>query len=264
MSGSALLLAAPLGFTMAMFFAPLALMVFRSLTDAAGAPTIAHYARFVADPYYVTGLLVTLGTAVLVTLITLASSYPVAYAYWRSGPRMKSVLVVMLLSPFYANVVVKVFGWMVILPGDLLNSYAGLVIVSVHRAMPFMVLLLASAMARIAPEWIESARMCGARGSRVLRTIVLPLSVPGAVGGGSLVFSLTVAAYVVPALVGGTWRGRFLPVQMYQQITIAQDWGFGAAIGMVLLVASVVTLAAVNRAIRATNVGRVMRDELST
>lgn len=264
MTGSAWLLAAPLGFTIALFFAPLALMVCRSLTDAAGAPTLAHYLRFVADPYYVTGLFVTLGTAALVTLVTLAGSYPVAYAYWRSGPRTKSVLVVLLLSPFYANVVVKVFGWMVILPGDLLNSYAGLVLVSIHRAMPFMVLLLASAMARIEPEWIESARMCGARGSRVLRTIVLPLSIPGAAAGGSLVFSLTVAAYVVPALVGGRWRGRFLPVQMYQQITIAQDWGFGAAIGVVLLVTSVMTMAAVNRALRSANVGRIMRDEFTT
>ena len=55
---------------------------------------------------------------------------------------------------------------------------------------------------------------------------------PGVVAGGILVFSLSVAAYVVPALVGGSARGRFLPVLMYQQITIAQNWGFAAAIGV--------------------------------
>ena len=95
--------------------------------------------------------------------------------------------------------------------------------------MPFMVLLLASAMSRIEPELLESARVCGARGGRVLRTVIVPLSMPGVVAGGIVVFSLSVAAYVVPALVGGSVRGRFLPVLMYQQITIAQNWGFAAA-----------------------------------
>ena len=244
------LLAAPLAATVLLFFAPLLLMVHRSFVDAEGSPTLAHYIRFVSDPYYLRSLLVTIGTAVLVTAITLVCAYPVAYTYWQARARMKSLLVILLLSPFYANVVVKVFGWMVLLPGDLLDSYAGLLMVSVHRAMPFMVLLLASSMARIEPDWIESARTCGARGSRVIRTVILPLSVPGAVAGSTLVFSLTIAAYVVPALVGGTRRGQFLPVQMFQQITISQDWSFAAAIGVILLVTSALTLVVGQRGVR--------------
>lgn len=251
MNRSATLLAGPIATTLLLFFAPLALMVHRSVADANGAFTLAHYIRFISDPYYFRSLLVTIGTAILVTTIALVVSYPVAYAYWQARSRMKSLLVVLLLSPFYANVVVKVFGWMVLLPGDLVNSYAGLVLISVHRAMPFMVLLLAGSMARIDQEWMESARTCGATGARVMRTIVLPLSVPGAVAGSTLVFSITIAAYVVPALVGGTWRGLFLPVQMYQQMTIAQDWGFGAAIGVILLVVSTLVLLIGQRAVRA-------------
>ena len=177
---------------------------------------------------------------------------------------MRSLLVILLLSPFYANVVVKVFGWMVLLslvfPADLLSGYFAVVLISVHRSLPFMVLLVASAMTRIEPDLLASARVCGASGRRVLWTVVVPLSMPGVVAGGILVFSLSVAAYVVPALVGGSARGRFLPVLMYQQITIAQNWGFAAAIGVILLVAAILIIAIGNTAVRRAKLGRVMSE----
>jgi len=255
------LLIAPAIAMIALFFAPLVTMARRSfVSDAGGGMTLENYARFFGDPYYLTALAVTLGTAVLVTVITLVLSYPLAYTYWRARRRLRSILVVLLLSPFYANVVVKVFGWMLLLPTDFLNGYPAIVVVSVHRSMPFMVLLLASAMARIEPEWLESARVCGASGRRVFRTVVVPLSMPGVVAGGIVVFSLSVAAYVVPALVGGASRGQFLPVLMYQQIAIAQNWGFGAAIGVILLATSIVTIGLGNRVARAGRIGRVMSD----
>ena len=250
MKRGALLLAAPMATAIVFFLAPLLLLARRSLATTTGAITLDHYARFFGDSYYLGGLGVTMGTAVLVTLITLTCAYPVALYYWRASARVKSVLMILLLSPFYANIVVKVFGWMLILPTSWLNGYAGLLIVSVHRDVPFMVLLVAAAMSRIDREWIESAQMCGASGGRVLRTIVWPLSIPGVVSGCTLVFSLTMAAYVVPAIVGGPWRGRFLPVLLYQQMTIAQDWSFGAAIGVILLAASLVTIAIGNWLIR--------------
>ena len=273
-------LAAPVGVALALFFVPLAAMARRSLMGggegAAAFWSLEHYARFFGDAYYLAALGVTLGTAALVTLVALVVSYPMAYTYWQSSGRRRSLLVVLLLSPFYANVVVKVFGWMVLLspaglvnglltsvgliaaPVDLLEGYLAVVIISVHRAMPFMVLLLASAMTRIDPELLEAARLCGASGGRVFRTVVLPLSMPGVVAGGIVVFSLTVSAYVVPALVGGSVRGRFLPVLMYQQITLAQNWGFGAAIGVILLVTAVAAMAAGHRAARAARIGRVL------
>jgi putative spermidine/putrescine transport system permease protein len=256
--GGQVLLIAPVTVVVLLFFAPLATMARRSVMSDTGGVTLEHYARFFGDPYYLIGLLVTIGTALLITLITLLVSYPVAYSYWRASRRMRSILVVLLLSPFYANVVVKVFGWMLLLPTDFLNGYAAVIVVSVHRSMPFMVLLLASAMARIEPELLESARVCGAHGGRVFRTVIVPLSVPGVVAGGIVVFSLSVAAYVVPALVGGASRGRFLPVLMYQQITIAQNWGFGAALGIILLTTSIATIAAGNRLVRSAKIGRVM------
>ena len=258
MKRNAVLLAAPITTAVLFFVAPLLLLAQRSVTTTNGAITLDHYIRFFGDSYYLGGLGVTIGTALLVTLITLACAYPVALSYWRASARVKSILIILLLSPFYANIVVKVFGWMLILPAAWLNGYRGLLVVSVHRDLPFMVLLVAAAMSRIDREWIESAQMCGASPSRVLRTIIWPLSIPGVVSGCTLVFSLTMAAYVVPAIVGGPWRGRFLPVLLYQQMTIAQDWSFGAVIGVVLLIASLSTIAIGNALLRRSKIGAIV------
>lgn len=276
-------LLAPLTVLTVLFLVPLAAMVFQSVLadEAMGGLTLAHYLRFFGDSYYVSALLATLGVATLVTAITLVVSYPLAYTYWRANRRLRAVLIILLLSPFYANVVVKVFGWMVVLsrtgplntwlqefgfierPLDFMDGYTAVVVVSVHRSLPFMVLLLAGALARIDPELVEAARVCGADARRVFRSVVLPLTIPGALAGGILVFSLTVAAFVVPLLVGGSVAGRFLPVLMYQQITIAQNWAFGAAIGVILLATSMTSIALANRAVRAAKLGRVMSERFS-
>jgi putative spermidine/putrescine transport system permease protein len=256
---STLLLLTPVVVTTVLFVAPILTMASESVYDAGGA-TLEHYRRFFGDRYYLEALGTTIGTSILVMLITAVLSFPLAYTYWQASGRLRSLLVILLLSPFYANVVVKVFGWMVILPSSFLNSYFAVLLVSVHRAMPFMVLAIASALARIEPELLESARTCGAASQRVFRTVVLPLSLPGLVSGGIVVFSLTVAAFVVPQLIGGASRGRFLPVLLYQQITIAQNWGFGAAIAMILLVTSLLTIATGNRLARSGRLGHVMSE----
>jgi putative spermidine/putrescine transport system permease protein len=276
-------LLAPLTVLTILFVAPLAAMIGQSVLadDATSGVTLVHYRRFFGDWYYVSGLLATLGVAALVTAITVVVSYPLAYTYWRASRRLRAILVILLLSPFYANVVVKVFGWMVVLsrtgplntwllelglierPLDFMDGYLAVVFVSVHRALPFMVLLLAGALARIDPDLLEAARVCGADARRVFRTVILPLTIPGALAGSILVFSLTVAAFVVPLLVGGSVAGKFLPVLMYQQITIAQNWAFGAAIGAILLATSMTGIALANRTVRAAKLGRVISERLS-
>lgn len=253
----AALLIAPVTVTTTLFLAPILMMARESVVNANGL-TFEHYARFFGDSYYLAGLGVTIGTSILVMMITAIFSFPLAITYWRAGGRLRSVLVILLLSPFYANVVVKVFGWMVLLPAGLQSGFLAVLIINVHRAMPFMVLAIASALARIEPELLESAMTCGASTRRVFRTVVLPLSTPGLISGAIVAFSLTVAAFVVPELVGGTSRGRFLPVQLYQQITIAQNWNFGSAIGMVLLATSLLTMTLGQRLVKSGRLGRVI------
>lgn len=258
----ALYLAAPLAMVGLLFFVPLAIMARQSVVAGDGRLTLEHFGRFFGDAYYGAALAVTLGTALLVVAIAIVVAYPVAYVYWRSSRVARSVMLVALLSPFYVNIVAKVFGWMVLFePLGLSNGYAAVVLVSVHRCLPFVVLLLAGAMATIDDALLEAARVCGATPARVLKTVILPLSMPGVVAAGIVGFSLTLAGFVVPLLLGGSARGRFVPVLMYQSITVAQNWPFGAAMGVVLLCASIATMVAGGRLVRSLRSGRLLRED---
>jgi putative spermidine/putrescine transport system permease protein len=277
-----MLLAAPLALVLVLFLSPLAVMAWESLViraaDGAASFDASQYARFLSDPYYAGSLAVTFATALLVAALAIVVSYPVALVYWRSTGRARAVMLALLLTPFYANIVVTVFGWMVLLapggvintllvasglaarPIEFLNGYAAIVAVSVHRCVPFVVLLLASALARMDDEVLQAASVCGAGGARVFRTIILPLSMPGVVASAIVAFSFTAAGFVIPRLVGGAVGGRFAPVLVYQQIAVTQNWRFGAAIAVLLLIASVLAVAGGTWAAGRMRAGRVLSD----
>jgi putative spermidine/putrescine transport system permease protein len=265
-----------------LFLLPLGIMagesVVRQAPGGAASLSFDQYARFFSDPYYAASLAVTFGTALLVAALTIVLAYPVAMFYWRAGGLARKAVLVLLLAPFYANIVVTVFGWIVLLapggvvnvlllkagavtaPIDFLNGYTAIVVLSVHRALPFVVLLLANALWTIDDEVLQCARVCGASAWRAFWTVVFPLSMPGVVASAVIAFSLTAAGFVIPRLVGGASGSRFAAVLMYQQITATQNWRFGAAIGVLLLVASVLAIAVSLRVARRLSAGRVLSD----
>jgi putative spermidine/putrescine transport system permease protein len=281
-SRAATLLALPVLATALLFLIPLAIMAAESFVlrgrDGSITLSIDQYARFFSDSYYAGSLGLTFATAALVAGVAIALAYPVALLYWRAGRQARSIMLALLLAPFYANIVVAVFGWIVLLapggavnalllkagaiaaPIDFLNGYAAIVFISVHRCLPFVVLLLANALANIDDDVLQCASVCGASGPRVFWTVVFPLSMPGVVAGAIVAFSLTAAGFVIPRLVGGAAGSRFAAVLMYQQITATQNWRFGAAIGVLLLAVSVLTVAGGMRFARRLRAGRVLSD----
>ena len=281
-SRAATLLALPVLATALLLLIPLAIMAVESLvlrgSDGRVTLSVDQYARFFSDSYYAGSLGLTLATAVLVAAVAIVLAYPVALLYWRASRRARSIMLAILLAPFYANIVVTVVGWIVLLapggvvnvllikagaiaaPIDFLNGYAAVVFISVHRCLPFVVLLLANALANIDDDVLQCASVCGASGPRVFRTVVFPLSMPGVVAGAIVAFSLTAAGFVIPRLVGGAAGSRFAAVLMYQQITATQNWRFGAAIGVLLLAVSVLAVAGGMRFARRLRAGRVLSD----
>jgi putative spermidine/putrescine transport system permease protein len=275
-------LAAPGLALVILFLVPLAIMVRESLVvraaDGTTRASLDQYARFAGDAYYAGALVLTFATASLVAVLAIVLAYPIAVAYWRASRRIRALMLILLLAPFYANIVVTVFGWIVLLspggmvnglltasgaissPLDLLNGYPAIVAVSIHRCLPFVVLLIASALATIDDDVLQSARVCGAGDVRVFRTIVVPLSMPGIVSSAVVAFSFTAAGFVIPRLVGGATGARFVPVLMYQQIAVTQNWRFGAALGVLLLTAAVVIVAAGMWMVKRLRAGRVLGD----
>jgi putative spermidine/putrescine transport system permease protein len=243
--------------------------------------TLDNYVRFLTDPYYVNGLLITLGTGLVVVAITLLMAYPVAYVYAKARFRYRGLLLIMLLSPFYTNIVVKIYGWMVLLgrkgilntllvnfhllenPFDFLYSYVGVIIIMVYVHVPMMILLLIGPIQNIRDNWIESARICGSKDRQVIRDIILPLSIPGVLSGSIIVYTSVIASFIIPLLVGGEWGKRFISVMMYTHINVTQNWALASTIATILIVTTLSIILGFSRLVKSLKVGVLISEKFA-
>jgi putative spermidine/putrescine transport system permease protein len=251
-------------FLLAFFILPILQMVTYSVTAhmAQGALvpglTLENYTRLFRTDLYWIVLVRTLRIAVLASVISVPIAYPLALMLARGSALWSRFIMFVVISPLLVLVVVRAYGWKLILskqgflswtlkslnltdaPPALLYTEWAVVIASVHVFLPFLVLPLASAISKIAPQVEEAARTLGASSWTVLWRVIIPLSLPGLAVGITLVFSLTAASYVTPQLLGGNFAAM-LGTLVQQQILSVNDWPFGAALATVLLV---ITLAA--------------------
>jgi putative spermidine/putrescine transport system permease protein len=253
-----LLLAVPLAVFVGLFLVPLANLFVRSffafdrVTGTVGSFTVGNYTKFLGDPFYLDILWRTLRLGVLVTATTLVLGYPVAYSVARARGRLRAYLMLGILAPLLVSVVVRTFGWLVILgPNGLVNStLAALGVVSepvrllytetaivlglTHVFLSFMVLSVAAALERIDPALVRAAQNLGASERQTFLRVVLPLSLPGVAAGCLIVFTLATSAFITPALLGGP-RVKVMSFLAYQQTLLLSDWPYGSAIAFVLL-----------------------------
>lgn len=250
----------------------------RGLTNQA---TFANYTVFGTDAFYRGSIVITIVTALLVTAICLVLSFPVAYAYARTSFGPKGLLLIAILSPFYIDILVRIYAWEVLLgrngivdkvlvgvgllktPIDFRSGYLGILIILVYVTLPFMILSLIGPLQGIDDNLVEAAQVCGAQPGRVFGTVVLPLSIPGVVAGTILAFSVGISAFVVPLLVGGKIGQQFLAVVVYGSMNIYQDWALGAAASAILLVVSLIVVLLYNWIVRSLKVGTVISERLA-
>lgn len=263
-----LLLGPAVVFFLVLFVVPVGLMVrtsfFKQAADGTltSALTGANYARLAAVDLYRHVLIATLRIAVLTTVGTVLLAYPLAIIIARGPALLARLLTVLVIAPLLVNVVVRAYGWRVILgngktgvlnwalakvglgPVHLLYTEWAVIIGSVQVFLPMMVLPLASAIGRIDRAVEDAARTLGASSLAVFRRVTLPLSVPGLGVGCTLVFSLTASSFILPALLGGDFT-KMLGTLVEEQILSVFDWPFGAAIAtaMVVIVLAVNLLA---------------------
>ena len=162
----------------------------------------------------------TIGIAAAVTITDAVIAFPFAYYMARlATPRVRAVLFVLILLPLWASYLARVYAWRLILDNNgVLNwtleklglpatgiSYTNWAvwIVFSYIWLPFMVLPVYAALERIPHSYIEASRDLGGRGFRTLRSVILPLALPGIVAGSIFTFSLTLGDYITPLLVGG-------------------------------------------------------------
>jgi putative spermidine/putrescine transport system permease protein len=226
--------------------------------------SLRHYAKFFGDPFYLAVLGETVLYGLIVALVTLVVGFPLGYSLARMPARGRRWRVALVILPLTLSLVVNVFGWLVILGGSglvnrtllalglvdaplrLLFNRVAVLAVLAHTFLPFQVLSIMSVVAQIDPALEEAAANLRAGWWTALRRVVLPLAWPGIVGGSTLVFILTISAFVTPRLVGGP-RAQMLGSMIYEQIIVVLNWPFGAAMSFILLALALGLIAVANR-----------------
>ncbi len=221
--------------------------------------TLANYRRLFGSKLYLDALLGSLRLGATVTLLALLAGYPVAFFVARTRSRLVPVVIAVTALPLFVSVVVRSFGWIVLLgregpvsrllmaaglssgPVRMLNTNGAVTVGLVHIVLPLMILPIASVLRGVDRQLDEAALSLGASRLRVFATVVLPLSLPGVAAGCLLVLAHVIAAFVLPSLIGSD-QVKLMATMIYQQVMVVGDVPFGAALALVLVAAMVVLL----------------------
>lgn len=254
----ALLLPALLGLFVS-FVLPLAYMIRMSFNQ--GAPdgvivetfTLDTYIQPLSDPYYWRVTLDTFQMGVVVGILCVLVSYPVALFLARTTSKHKGLLIAIAIAPLLTSAVVRTYGWMVILgtnglvnsslqgmgiidvPLKLTNNMTGVTIGLVEIFMPYAILAMISGFGRLSSQLEEAAGSLGANKFKIFTKVTLPLSLPGILTAFLMVFVLSISTFITPRLLGGG-SVQVLATEIYDQTTGLLNWPFAAALSVILLV----------------------------
>ena len=229
--------------------------------DPASGPIAAfqlqNYADVLFDPYFHTIFLRTFGISLTVTAVCAVVGTFEAYVLSRMGDPWRSLFLLVILSPLLVSIVVRAFGWSMLLSaGGLINQTFGLlgmgpykleytnfaiVIALVHVMLPFMVIPVWTSLQRLDPQTENAALSLMASPATTLRRIVLPQLVPGILSGSLMVFGLSASAFAIPSLLGGR-RLKVAATAVYDQFLSSLNWPLGATIAVLLLAANLIVM----------------------
>jgi putative spermidine/putrescine transport system permease protein len=196
---------------------------------------------------YRTITLRTVGLAAAVTLTDIVLAFPLAYYAARlATPRRRNAILVAVIIPLWANYLVRVFSWKLILSRtgllnwtveklgigslQIANSSWAIWLTFSYLWLPFTLLPIYGALERVSPSFLEASSDLGGKGWMTFRRVVFPLIVPGIVAGSIFSFSLTLGDYIVPSLVGNT---KFIGNVIYDSVGVANNVPLAAAYAFV-------------------------------
>jgi putative spermidine/putrescine transport system permease protein len=251
------LVVTPLALTFGLTFRP-----FDFNTGIQPGHTLLHYATVLSDPYFLGIFWRTLWISVLTTAICVAVGVPEAYILSRMRKPWRSIFLLAVLSPLLISLVVRAFGWSMLLGpsgpigqaaralglGALLYTPAAIVIGLVHIMLPFMIIPVWTSLQKLDPAVEHAAYSLNASRLQNLRRIVLPQCMPGVLSGSLIVFGLSASSFAIPALLGGR-RLKMVATVVYDEFLTELNWPLGATLAILLLVLNIVIMMAYNRVI---------------
>ena len=247
-----------------LYFVPLGNVLLTSITDPK--PGLDNYGLLFTSASVQRSLLTTLRIAAITTVFALLLGYVVAYAMRAASTRTQRLMLVLVLLPFWISILVRSFAWIALLgtqgpvnsalvawglvdePVSLVRNETGVLIGMIHVMVPYAVLTLYANMRGIDAGLVAAARSLGASRWQAFRMVFLPLTAPGLIGAGMLVFILSLGFYITPALLGG---GKVLMIAEYVAVQINDTlrWGLGTMLAATLMISVLGTLWVLSRVV---------------
>ncbi len=205
--------------------------------------------------------------AAATTILCLLIGYPIAYWISRYGGRHKTLLLVLVMLPFWTSYLIRTYAWITILgdngvinsllrtvglidqPIILMNTDLAVILGMTYGFLPFAILPLFVSIDRLDDSLVAAARDLYASGRSAFRHVTLPLTMPGIVAAAILTFIPAIGDFVTPDLLGGAQTTTIAKI-IQTQFLGARDWPAGAAIGFLLMAATIVAALAVIRTLR--------------
>lgn len=257
------LLLPALALTVAFFLVPIADILLRSFTEPVLGLQV--YERLFADPTTWRILIRTLSTGALTVALCIILGYPYAYLMTLVGPTMRTVLIVLVLVPFWTSLMARTFAWISLLQRDgpvsallaafglpgvtLLGTLPGVLIGMVQILLPYFVLTVYAGISGIDRRLITAAMSLGADRFRAFLQVYLPLSIPAIVGASALVFILALGFYITPQLLGSPQESLIAQV-IGLRVERLVDFAGAGGLSAILLVATGMLIFAVTLAAR--------------
>ena len=217
------------------------------------------YVEFFKDEYYLKIFLRTVKIAVITTAVCMVGGIPTAYFISRCDKKWRGLLLAASIFPMMTNSVIRSFAWINILgsngiinkfllalgladkPMKLLYTDFAIIIGSIYLFLPLMIVTVTGVMENIDDDMMEAAQSLGAARMEAFMKVIFPMSLPGIIVGGILVFTGTLTAYTTPQLLGGN-SNMVMATLIYQRAMSVSDWTGASVIAFIMIV---VTLAVI-------------------
>lgn len=217
------------------------------------------YVEFFKDEYYLKIFLRTVKIAVITTAVCMVGGIPTAYFISRCDKKWRGLLLAASIFPMMTNSVIRSFAWINIQgsngiinkfllvlgladkPMKLLYTDFAIIIGSIYLFLPLMIVTVTGVMENIDDDMMEAAQSLGAARMEAFMKVIFPMSLPGIIVGGILVFTGTLTAYTTPQLLGGN-SNMVMATLIYQRAMSVSDWTGASVIAFIMIV---VTLAVI-------------------
>jgi len=251
---------------------PVGWLFYMSFIGRDGSYSFENYERMVTSKSYIRIFLTTFKISFLTTLICALLGYPLTYFMSQLSRKWAGICMIGVLIPFWTSLLVRTYAWLVLLqrkglinniaidlgfisePIKFVHNTSGTLIGMAHIMLPFLILPLYANMRAIDKDCLKAAANLGATPTRAFWTVFFPLSIPGLLAGLLIVFVICLGFYVTPAVLGG---GKIIMAAMKisSNIELYFSWGAASALGVVLLVVTMLILYIASKLVSIDQIG---------